>query len=89
MTKSVMDKTNEYIGESVRKTSEFTASVADAVEDGLTAAKRAARKGQEAMDDFVGDTSKRVKRSPIQSVLISLAVGVAFGFLVGRTTKSS
>jgi len=29
-----------------------------------------------------------VKRSPIQSVLVSLTVGIAIGFLLGRGTSS-
>ena len=87
MAKSVVDQTTNYIGESVRKASEFTSTLADAVEDGLSTARRAAEDGREAVEGFIHDTTKRVKRRPIESILLSLAVGVALGFLVGRATS--
>lgn len=86
MAKSVVDKTTDYIGESARKASQFTASAADAIEDGMETAKRAARDGCDVVEEFVHDTTRRVKRRPIESVLLALAVGLAFGFVVGRVT---
>lgn len=88
MAKSVADQTTSYIGESVRKASEFTSTLADAVEDGLSTAKRAAEDGRDAVEEFLHDTTRRVKRRPIESILLSLAIGVAVGFLVGRATSS-
>lgn len=87
MAKSVAGQTANYIGESVSKASEFTSSVANAVEDGFDTAKRAAQDGRDAVEEFIDDTTRRVKRHPIQSILLSLAVGLAFGFLVGRVTR--
>jgi ElaB/YqjD/DUF883 family membrane-anchored ribosome-binding protein len=88
MAKSVADKATSYIGESVRNASEFTSSVANAVEDGFSTAKRAALDGRDAVEDLINDTTRRVKRRPIESILISLAVGLTFGFLLGRATSS-
>jgi ElaB/YqjD/DUF883 family membrane-anchored ribosome-binding protein len=87
MAKSVLGRTSDSIGESVHGASRFASSVADAVEDGLGTAKRAARDGRDAVEQFVNDTNKRVRRSPIESVLASLAVGIILGFLVGRATS--
>jgi hypothetical protein len=87
MAKSVADQAASYIGESVRKASQYTSTVADAVEGGLTTAKRAAQDGHEAVEEFLDDTARRVKRNPIEAILLSLAVGVAFGFLIGRATS--
>jgi ElaB/YqjD/DUF883 family membrane-anchored ribosome-binding protein len=87
MAKSVADQTTKYIGESVRKASEFTSTLADTFEDGLSTAKRAAQDGRDAVEGLLHDTTRRVKRRPIESILISLAVGVVFGFLVGRATS--
>jgi ElaB/YqjD/DUF883 family membrane-anchored ribosome-binding protein len=96
MAKSIADQAANYIGESVRTASQFTSTVADAVEKGISEkgekgismAKRAAADGRDAAQDFLDDTAKRVKRSPIASILFSLAAGVAVGFLVGRATSS-
>jgi len=88
MAKTVVDQAEDYIGETVRRASEFTSTVTDAVQDGLTTARRAASDGRDAVEDFLHDTSRRVKRRPIESVLLSLAVGIAFGFLIGRATTN-
>jgi ElaB/YqjD/DUF883 family membrane-anchored ribosome-binding protein len=88
MAKSVADQTASYVGESVRKASEFTSTLADAVGDGLSTAKRAAQDGRDAVEDLIHDTTRHVKRRPIESILLSLAIGVTLGFLVGRATSS-
>jgi ElaB/YqjD/DUF883 family membrane-anchored ribosome-binding protein len=87
VAKSVVDQADNYIGETVRKVSQFSSTVADAAQDSLSTAKRAVEDGRDAVEDFVRDTSKRVKRRPIESVLISMVIGVAFGFLMGRATS--
>jgi|HubBroStandDraft_4_1064222.scaffolds.fasta_scaffold673390_1 ElaB/YqjD/DUF883 family membrane-anchored ribosome-binding protein len=89
MAKTIVDTTGDYIDEAARKASQFSSPVAQAVEDGIDAAKRAAKEGREAVNDFVGDATKRVKRRPVESVLISLAVGVVLGFLIAWTTKDA
>ena len=95
MEKSVVDKVAKTlvdqagnIGETVRKASQFTSDVAGSVQDGLSTAKSAVQDGRDAVEDFIDDTARRVKRSPIQSVLLSLTIGVAVGFLLGRVTNS-
>jgi ElaB/YqjD/DUF883 family membrane-anchored ribosome-binding protein len=96
MEKSVVDKVAKTlvdkagnIGETVRKASKFTSGVADSVQDGLSTAKNAVQDGRDAVEDFIDDTARRVKRSPIESILLSMTVGVAIGFLLGRATSSS
>jgi ElaB/YqjD/DUF883 family membrane-anchored ribosome-binding protein len=95
MERSVVDKVAKTlvdqasnVGETFRKASEFTSSVADSVQEGVSTAKNAVQDGREAVEDFLDDTSRHVKRSPIQSILISLTVGLAIGFLLGRGTSS-
>lgn len=88
MAKSVVAQTTAQVGESARKVSEFASSVADGVHDGINAAKNAVQDGRAAVEDFVDDTARRVKRSPIESVLLTLSVGVAIGFLLGRATAN-
>jgi ElaB/YqjD/DUF883 family membrane-anchored ribosome-binding protein len=106
VAKSVVDQADNYVGETVRKASQFTSTAADAVQDGLKTARQftstaadavqehlktarnAIADGRDAVDDFVHDTSKRVKRRPIESVLLSMVIGIAVGFLVGRATSN-
>jgi ElaB/YqjD/DUF883 family membrane-anchored ribosome-binding protein len=89
MEKTVLDRTSAYIGESARKASQVSSTVANAVEDGLDVAKRAVKEGRDAVEDFVDGTTKRVKRHPIESVILSLAVGVAVGFVIGWAVKDA
>jgi len=68
------------VGESFRKASEFTSNVAGSFQDGMKTAKNAVKDGRDAVEDFIDDTARSVKRSPIQSVLLSVAAGLAVGF---------
>jgi ElaB/YqjD/DUF883 family membrane-anchored ribosome-binding protein len=81
MEESVVEKT-------FRKASAFKSNVADSVQDGMSAAKNAVKDGRDAVEDFIDDTARQVKRSPIQSILLLLTVGVVIGFLLGRGTRS-
>lgn len=87
------------VGETFRRASEFSSNVADSVNDGVKSAKksvnaglktarRSVKDGRDAVEDFIDDTARSVKRNPIQSVLISAIIGVAIGFLLGRSTNS-
>jgi ElaB/YqjD/DUF883 family membrane-anchored ribosome-binding protein len=89
MAKTVLDTAGDYVGESARKASQFSSTTGHAVDGGLDIAKRAARESREAVEDFVGDATKRVKRHPVESVLVSLAVGVALGFLIAWAAKDA
>jgi ElaB/YqjD/DUF883 family membrane-anchored ribosome-binding protein len=94
MEKSVVDKVAKTlvdqasnVGETFRKASEFTSNVAGSVNDGIKTAKSAVKDGRDAVEDFIDDTARSVKRSPIQSVLLSATIGLAIGFLLGRGTS--
>ena len=86
VAKTLVDQASN-VGESFRKASEFTSNVAGSVQDGMKTAKNAVNNGREAVEDFIDDTARSVKRSPIQAVLLSLTVGLAVGFLLGRGTS--
>jgi ElaB/YqjD/DUF883 family membrane-anchored ribosome-binding protein len=86
VAKTLVDQANN-VGDTFRKASEFTSNVADSVNGGMKTAKNAVKDGREAVEDFIDDTARSVKRSPIQSVLISVGIGLAVGFLLGRGTS--
>jgi ElaB/YqjD/DUF883 family membrane-anchored ribosome-binding protein len=94
MEKSVVDQVAKTLvdqasnaGETFRRASEFSSDVADSVHDGIKTAKRAVKDGRDAVEDFIDDTARSLKRSPIQFVLLSVTVGLAVGFLLGRGTS--
>jgi hypothetical protein len=57
--------------------------VADAFEDGVVAARRAAKHSGDVATEFLDDTRRRVKRYPIETVAVTFAVGVAAGAAIG------
>jgi ElaB/YqjD/DUF883 family membrane-anchored ribosome-binding protein len=87
MPQSVLERAGEYIGESARQASRTTSAVADAIEDGVGAAKRVAKQGCDAAEEFLDDTTKRLQRHPTETVVASLAVGVVVGILIGWAIK--
>jgi len=87
MTQSVLERTGEQIAETARKASRATAAVADAFEDGVEAARRAAKQGGDAAEELLDDTTKRLQRHPIETVAATFAVGVAAGILIGWMVK--
>jgi ElaB/YqjD/DUF883 family membrane-anchored ribosome-binding protein len=87
MPQSVLERAGEHIAESARKASRTTSSVAEAIEDGVGAAKRVTKQGCDAAEEFLDDMTKRLQRHPIETVVASLAVGVAAGILIGWMMK--
>ena len=87
MTQSVLERTGDQIAETARKASRATSTVADAFEDGVEAAKRAAKQGGDAAEEFLEDTTKRLQRHPIATVAAIFAIGVAAGIAIGWMVK--
>ena len=68
MPQSVLERAGEHIAESARKASRTTSAVADAIEDGVGAAKRVAKQGCDAAEEFIDDRTKRLQRHPTETV---------------------
>ena len=77
MPQSILEKAGEHIAESVREASRVTAAVADAFEDGVGVARRAAKQSGAAAEDFVNDSTRRIQRNPLVTVAATLAAGFA------------
>ena len=58
-------------------------TVTNAVEDGVNAAKRAAKQGRYAVEDLVDEATYTVKRRPLQSIGITIGIGFALGTMFG------
>jgi ElaB/YqjD/DUF883 family membrane-anchored ribosome-binding protein len=63
--------------------SRVKATVDHAVEDGVAAARRLAKRGRYAVEDFVDEAEHRVKREPFRAVGIALGIGLGIGILAG------
>src|SRR5678816_399339 len=58
-------------------------AVAHAVEDGIRAAKRAAKQGHRAAEDLVDDAEYQVKQRPLGAVGVAFGIGLGLGTLIG------
>ena len=87
MTQSVLERTSDQIAETARKTSQATSAVADAFEDGVEAARRVAKQSGDAAEEFIDDTTKRLQRHPVETIVTTFVVGIAAGIFVGWMIK--
>jgi ElaB/YqjD/DUF883 family membrane-anchored ribosome-binding protein len=76
-----------HVGERVvelgAEASRLKVKASHAVDDAMLEARRLAKRGRYAAEDLVDETAYRIKRDPLRSVAITLAVGLGVGALAG------
>lgn len=87
MPQTLTERTAEHIGESVRQASSATATIADAIEDGLGVVRRAVKQGGDAADEFLDDTTQRLQRHLTLTIATTFAAGVTAGAFIGWMMK--
>jgi hypothetical protein len=87
MSKTVVERTAEHIGESARRASRATSAIADAIDDGVGVVRRAAKQGGDAAEEILNDTTERLQRHLVLTVATTFAVGVTAGTLIGWMMK--
>ena len=83
MAETVVGRAGEHIAETARTASRVTSAMADAVEEGLGAARRVAKQAGDAAEEIFDDTTKRLERHPTETVIVSVAMGIAIGVVIG------
>ncbi|HWR14358.1 MAG TPA: hypothetical protein VN577_05995 [Terriglobales bacterium] len=88
MPEAVMEKVSEHLTDSAHKVSRAASRLAEAMDDGIAVAKRAAKHGGDAIEDFMEENTQRVKRHPIETVIgaatAAFLTGMLFGLLIRR-----
>jgi ElaB/YqjD/DUF883 family membrane-anchored ribosome-binding protein len=79
MTQSIFEQTGEQISDTAHKASRAASAVAEAIEDGVGEARRAAKHSCCAAAELYDDTKRRVQTHPVETVLATLAAGIAVG----------
>jgi hypothetical protein len=69
------------------RTGRIKAGIIERIEDGVNTARRAAKHGYRAAEDFVDDTTHRIKRDPLRVLGFCFAAGVAAGWILPHRTR--
>jgi ElaB/YqjD/DUF883 family membrane-anchored ribosome-binding protein len=83
MQTEIVEKTKEVrdqLGAEVKRVKE---AVADAVDNGVVAAKRAVKQGRRAAEDLVDDAEYRIKQRPFSALGASFGIGIGLGAAIG------
>jgi ElaB/YqjD/DUF883 family membrane-anchored ribosome-binding protein len=83
MSQTLVEKAAGHIAESAHQTSRATSAVADAIEDSMGIARRAAKRGGDAAEEFLDDTTQRIQRHPVLTVATTFVTGFTAGALIG------
>ena len=87
MSQTVAERAAEHIADSAHQASRATSAVAEAIEDGVGVLRHAAKRGGDAAEEFLDDTTLRIQRHPVLTVATTFAVGFTAGALVGWMMK--
>ena len=87
MGQSVFEQAGEQIADTAHKTSRAASAVADALEDGVASARRAAKQGCYAAAELFDDTKRQVQRHPAETVVATFAAGIAAGAAISWLVK--
>ena len=58
-------------------------AVSGALEDGVDAAKRAAKRGLHKAEDLTEEAAYRIKQNPLRTVALGIGIGLGIGTLFG------
>lgn len=83
MSDTVIGRAGEQMAETARTASRLTSAMAEAVEEGLGAARRVAKQAGDAAEEIFDDTTKRLQRHPMETIVGSMVVGVCLGIVIG------
>jgi ElaB/YqjD/DUF883 family membrane-anchored ribosome-binding protein len=87
MLDAMLEKTGEHIADTAHKATRATAAMTEAFEDSIGMAKRAVKHTCDAAEEFMDDTTQRIKRHPAETVVASFAIGVVLGMMMGWTAR--
>ena len=84
MSQTLVDKSVDYISESAQQVARKTSSLADAIDDGASLIKSAAKQVTNAAEEFLDDSTKLIQRNLWASMAATLVVGTMIGWMMKR-----
>jgi ElaB/YqjD/DUF883 family membrane-anchored ribosome-binding protein len=89
MSESAVGRTSDFIAESATQASRPTRAITEAIQDGIGVVRRAAQQGGDAAEEILTNTTQRIKRNPVLTVVTTFAAGFVAGTLIGWAVKRS
>ena len=83
MAENIVDKAEAQVAESIRKLTRATTAMAEAIDEGVGAIKLAVKRSGDLAEEMIDDTTQRVKRHPVESVVATFTLGLIVGGLIG------
>ena len=83
----VAEKAAAQVAETLHKVPRATSAIAEVIEDGFEVAKRVGKHSGDAAEELMDDTVNRVKRHPVESLVMVFALGFIVGGLVDWLTR--
>ena len=87
MSQTVVERAAEHITESAHQASRATNAIGDVIGEGVGVVRRTVKQGGDAAEEFLDDTTQRLQRHLVLTVLTTFAAGVTLGALVGLMVK--
>ncbi len=87
-TATVKKMVNDQIAQTAEEAARLRAAVAEAIEEGVDAARRSAKRARHIAEEVIDDAETSVRHHPITTVgvaaLGAFTAGALLGFLLGR-----
>jgi len=82
MAENIVDKAEAQVAESIRKLTRATSAMAEAIDEGVGAIKLAVKRSGDLAEEMIDDTTQRVKRHPVETVVATFTLGLIVGGLI-------
>ena len=82
MAENIVEKADAQVAESIRKLTRATSAMAEAIDEGVGAIKLAVKRSGDLAEEMMDDTTQRVKRHPVETVVATFALGLIVGGLI-------
>jgi ElaB/YqjD/DUF883 family membrane-anchored ribosome-binding protein len=83
MAENIAEKADAQVAESIRKLTRATSAMAEAIDEGVGAIKLAVKRSGDLAEEMIDDTTQRVKRHPVETVVATFTLGLIVGGLIG------